>query len=139
MSFLYIIKRFASKEKVQYWFKFKWKMILINLLIMFITIKKIIYWVWNNYKGHKIKMKHCGLTLFDSHGTLIAKVTMAKKQLLSASILYPEKVSEKLSCRCHKHSPLEIGLFVFVVRVREERVYLRRWGFRSPSTHRMHL
>jgi len=88
MSHLQIIQRFPSKRNVRFWFK--WKMTVINLLVMFIisqTIKSSILSLNQLLeKDHEIEMKYCMLTLLDTHGTMIVRVTMTKNIIFLLNI-----------------------------------------------------
>ena len=88
MLHLQIIQRFPSKRNVLFWFK--WKMTVINLLVMFIisqTIKSSILSLNQLLeKDHEIEMKYCTLTLLDTHGTMIVRVTMTKNRIFLLNI-----------------------------------------------------
>jgi len=88
MLHLQIIQRFPSKRNVRFWFK--WKMTVINLLVMFIisqTIKSSILSLNQLLeKDHEIEMKYCTLTLLDTHGTMIVRVTMTKNRIFLLNI-----------------------------------------------------
>jgi hypothetical protein len=65
-------------------------MTVINLLVMFIisqTIKSNILSLNQLLeKDHEIEMKYCTLTLLDTHGTMIVRVTMTKNRIFLLNI-----------------------------------------------------
>jgi len=65
-------------------------MTVINLLVMFIisqTIKSNILSLNQLLeKDHEIEMKYCTLTLLDTHGTMIVRVTMTKNIIFLLNI-----------------------------------------------------